>query len=430
MSTTQIKPYREVVDGIYNLNFHPGQSQAWRSTARIVAILAGTQWGKTCFEPDWLYREIGEAAKQGRYGDWIVGTATFPLLGLKLLPEFKKVFCELLNWGKYNESREGLKVITSHDGKSRIIFFSATNPESIESATALGAVLDEAGQKQFQAGTWEAVIRRLSISQGRILIGTTLYTLGWLKAEVHDRWVNGDKTIDIIQSDSTVNPVFPKEEYERARSTLPSWKFDMFYRGRFAKPAGMIYDAFNELTCVKDRFPIPESWLWYVGHDFGGSNPAAMFYAVDSTTGLIWAVDEFKPGHPMPTYEIVEECKRRTKGRNVIKRSGGSHQESGWRGEMTAHGWPVEEPIITDVELGINRVYALHKLNKIMVFRDLKQYIDEKQSYSRELDDRNQPTEKIDSKAKYHLMDCERGILQTFTPETVEQSNPFVIISV
>ena len=40
-------------------------------------------------------------------------------------------------------------------------------------------------------------MRRLAISQGRILITTTPYDLGWLKQQVFDRWQKGDKTIDV-----------------------------------------------------------------------------------------------------------------------------------------------------------------------------------------------------------------------------------------
>ena len=37
----------------------------------------------------------------------------------------------------------------------------------------------------------------------------------------------------MIRFDSTDNPAFPREEWERARATLPPWKFKMFYQGYF-----------------------------------------------------------------------------------------------------------------------------------------------------------------------------------------------------
>jgi len=128
-----VKPYREIKDRKLYVNMHPGQASAYNSAARFVSMQAGTQGGKTCFEPDWLYREIQTMGE----GDYLVGTATYPLLDLKLLPEFLYLFKTLLNLGEYKESKH---IFEFHGGKTRIIFFSATNPESIESASAKVAV--------------------------------------------------------------------------------------------------------------------------------------------------------------------------------------------------------------------------------------------------------------------------------------------------
>ena len=413
-----MKPFRVIEDNkLKELNFHRGQHQAWQSQARFVAMLAGTQGGKTCFGPHWLHREIQEKGE----GDYLVVTATFPLLKLKLLPEFLYVFDTLLHLGTFKESD---KVFELHDGTTRVIFGSATNAESIESATAKAAWLDEAGQKQFRREAWEAVLRRLSIPQGRALITTTLYGLGWLKNEIFDKRDNEE--IDVIQFESIINPSFPPEEFDRARSSLPPWKFQLFYRGQYSMPAGLIYDSFNEDVCKVPRFPIPKEWPRYSGHDFGGANPAAMFYAQDPGTGYFYAYHEYLPGPGRSTAEHVEQFKVIVTGTNVIKRAGGSHQEDEIRQGYTAHGWPIQEPKWKDVETQIDKVYALHKLNKLFVFDDLTHYLDEKLSYSRELDENYNPTDKIEDKERYHLMDAERYILSDFTPETV-QSQSIVI---
>ena len=70
-----------------------------------------------------------------------------------------------------------------------------------------------------------------------------------------------------------------------------------------------------------------------------------------------------------------------------------------------------------------SRVYALHKLNKVKVFNDLHNYLDQKLSFSYELDERYNPTDKLEDEPKYHLLAAERYILSSFTPETVVQSN-------
>ncbi len=424
MTLTAVRPYREITpEGKYILNLHTGQSQAWQSKARWIVMSAGTQGGKTCFEPDWLRREINNCGE----GDYLVITATFPLLDLKLLPEFRYVFETAFKLGEYLDSKKVLQFHRAIAGgtvkvidPTRIIFGSATHPESIESATAKAAVLDECGQKQFQLGSWEAIQRRLSLSQGRCLFGTTLYNSGWFINEIYEPAARGEAGFELVQFDSVMNPVFPREEYERAMRKLPGWKFAMFYKGRYIRPAGLVYDSFDPAACKIARFDIPKNWLIYVGHDFGSANPAAMFYAQDPATGIFYAFYEYLPGQGRSTYDHVQEFKRITQGYNVISRVGGNQTtEDEIRQGYTSHGWHIQAPKWKHVEKQIENVYALHKLNKVKVFSDLHNYLDEKLSFSYVLDEKYNPTDKYEDEQKYHLLAAERYILSNFTPETV-----------
>jgi hypothetical protein len=426
VTATQVKPYREITpEGKYILNLHEGQSSAWQSKARFIVMSAGTQSGKTCFEPDWLRREINLKGE----GDYLVITATFPLLELKLLPEFRFVFETAFKLGEYQDSKKILQFHHVTPGtnaqvkvidNTRIIFGSATHPESVESATAKAAVLDEAGQKQFLLGTWEAVQRRLSLSQGRCLFGTTLYNSGWFINEIYEPAQKKEPDFDLIQFDSIQNPAFPIAEYERAMAKLPAWKFAMFYKGKFLRPAGLVYDSFDPAACKIPRFEIPKNWLIYVGHDFGSANPAAMFYAQDPATGIFYVYHEYMPGQGRSTHDHAEAFKEITKGYNVISRVGGNQTtEDEIRQGYTAHGWHIQAPKWKHVEKQIENVYALHKLNKVKVFNDLHNYLDQKLSFSYVLDEKYQPTDKLEDEQKYHLLAAERYILSDFTPETI-----------
>jgi hypothetical protein len=429
-----IKPFRELKledDGKYSLtlNFHSGQTRAWQSDARWVFYMGGTQVGKTCFGPHWLLREIERKGP----GDYLAITATFPLLKLKMLPEFLYVFESIGHLGTYKDS-DKVFIFHKKDGDlqpTRVIFGSATNPESIESATAKAAWLDEVGQQQFKREAWEAVLRRLSLAQGRILGTTTLYGLGWLKNEVYDPWATGTQefrrdVIDIIQVDSKANPAFPIEEYERAKRTLPRWKFRLFYQGQYDKPAGLIYDSFDELTCKIKRFTIPSNWLCYVGHDFGPNNTAAVWYAQDPGTGYLYVYREYLEGG-LSAFDHAQKFKQMSETETIIKRVGGSATEDGWRESFTSAGWPIQKPRMREVEAGINRVYGWHQQNKLFVFDDLAGYLDEKTSYSRKLDENYEPTELIDQKSKFHKMDAERYLLSDFQPESVDGSQTNII---
>jgi len=417
-------------DGEIRLNLHPGQVRAWESEKRFIFMQAGTQSGKTIFGPHWLSREMDSRGP----GDYMAVTATYPLLELKMLPELKKLFITHYRWGEYKASSRVFESHAKEHGAPawRIILGSATNPESLESATAKAAWLDEVGQHQFNRGAWEAILRRLSIAQGRVLGTTTLYEIGWYKMEVYDRWVNGDPDIDIIQIDSIVNPYFSKEEYYRSMATLPRWKFNMFYRGLFEKPAGLIYDSFNEEDCVIPRFPIPDAtskrpWLRYCGHDFGPNNTAALWYAQDPDTGFLYVYRAYLDGG-LSAYDHAQKFKSLSENETIIKRVGGAHVEDGWREAFTAAGWPISEPRENGVEVGINTVYGWHSLNRIFVFNDVTRYLDEKLSYSRKLDEMYEPTAIIDNKSRFHLMDAERYIISDFGPERVLKSSRVALV--
>ena len=405
----------EVVGDRLRIELHPGQTRAWECERRIVAVVAGHQSGKTSFEMPWLWREI-QRCGPGDYG--FIGP-TYKLLEVKAIPEFKQFFEKTMRLGTYSASpvqrfafsSEGAERMFGHvpEMPTNVYFGYADNPDSLESATYKAAVLDEAGQKRFRIDSWEAVRRRLSIHRGRILIGTTPYfAAGWLRTEIYNRWKGGDAEIDVVNFASTMNPAFPREEYERARDTLPRWKFNLFYRGVFDKPAGMVYDCFDEDRHVIPRVPIPSNWRRYVGLDFGGANTAAVFFAEDPVSRRLIAYREYKAGN-RTAREHVEALK---KDEPVFaKIAGGSGSEGQWRHEFQQAGMYVEGPATGSVAIGIERVYALLKTGHVWVFSDLRGLIDELGTYSYELDAAGEATEKIEAKETYHRLDAVRYIL-------------------
>lgn len=394
---------------------HWGQQQVLDAVRRWVMMFGGTQVGKTCLGVNWLHREIQNKGA----GDYVVVTATYPLLKMKLLPEFLLVFDTMLHLGTYHAadrvftiSKQGEIDLFGEEQneQTRVIFGSAENPESLESATAKAAWCDEIGQKQFRRDAWEAILRRLSLHRGRVLGTTTLYVLGWLKIEVYDKWKAGDDTIDIIQCDSVANPMFSRDEYEEAKSRLPKWKFNLFYRGVYDKPAGLIYDEFDEENQVIARFPIPPNWQRYVGHDFGGVNPAALFYAQDPVSGYLYLYRGLKT-KGKDAIEQVKELKELSQNERILRRVGGSHTEDGWRQAYSNAGWKIFEPRVRGVEPQIDKVYGLKKQGKLFVFDDMYDYLDENSTFSRALDDRYESTDKIEDEARFHYMACERYVI-------------------
>ena len=95
------------VEEYFEFEMHPGQRKAWESTKRFIAIIAGTQSGKTSFGPLWLLREIQLKGP----GDYMAVGPTMKLAKKKLLPELKRLFVTRTKLFKYLSS-EGQFVLT------------------------------------------------------------------------------------------------------------------------------------------------------------------------------------------------------------------------------------------------------------------------------------------------------------------------------
>lgn len=416
----------------WRTRMHDGQARAWRSEKRFVCVLAGTQGGKTSWGPLWLHREI---QRRGA-GDYLAVTANYDLFKLKMLPALREAFEHVFRIGRFWSGDRVIELLNPVTQKfhasraddpmwGRIILRSADAEAGLESATAQAAWLDEAGL--FRAGdSWEAVLRRLSISQGRVLITTTVYDLGWLKQRVYDPWAKrrgeerGHPEIDVVNFDSVVNPSFPQAEYERAKAELPRWKFDMFYRGLFTRPAGLIYDNFKpEHRCP--RFTIPPEWPRTLGLDFGGVNTAGIFLArecrqiKEPNKPARWEPTEparwyaYREYYPREGRTAGEHAKALLAGEPRIPHCiGGARSEGQWRVEFAQAGLPVHLPLVPDVEVGINRAYSMFAKDALIVFDDLTYTIDNLTTYSRLLDEFGNATEDIDDKSAFHLCDALR----------------------
>ena len=404
-------------DGMLRFNMHPGQQEAIWSTAQITLVLAGTQSGKTCAGPIWLLNEM----KSKGPGDYLVVGPTFSLLEIKAIPEFLRLFKSSLNIGDYIGSPVRKFTLSAHGEHflfgcrqlmpTTVYFGYGSNPDSLESSTAKAAWLDEAGQKEFRVDSWDAIRRRLSIAQGRILITTTPYNLGWLKTRVYDKRDDPQASIKVVNFPSTANPKFPQAEFDRARRELPPWKFNMFYRGLFERPAGLIYDSFTSDNIIP-WFAIPESWPRFLGTDFGGVNTAGLFLAKEQddkgkATGRYIAYREYHAGGRTAKQHAEELRKGEPRTPIAI---GGAKSEGQWRQEFAAGGLGINPPPISDVEIGINRVYGAFAKNELLVMDTLVGFIDELGRYSRELDANGDPTEKIEDKETFHRLDCARYV--------------------
>lgn len=421
-----------VKDGKVRLSLHPGQTRVWDSLKRFVFMIAGTQGGKTSFGPWWLYREIyGGWGREGcGGGDYIAATSSFDLFKLKMLPETLTVFETLLGVGRYYAGDMVLELKDPETGEfwanrstdpmwGRIILRSAAAKAGLESATAKAAWLDEVGQDEFTLSAWEAVIRRLSLSEGRVLGTTTPYNLGWVKQQIVDPWERGAEDIEVVQFASTLNPNFPRAEFDRARQNMPGWKFRMFYMGLFERPAGMIYSDFVDAPRERGGhkvkpFIIPREWIHYVGIDPGAPNMATWWMAHDQIHDAYYVYRATLEGKKS-TREHAQDFRSYAlqNNYNVVLWAAGAKSEEQQRIDFQEHIPNAVAPPFHDVEAGIDRIISLLRQHRIFFFEDdgingMNLLFDQIATYARELDDNGQPTAKIKNKEQYHVLDAGR----------------------
>lgn len=424
------------------LHLHEGQMRAWRSERRFVFMIAGTQGGKTSFLPWLLARDIlREDMDTGAGGDSLVVTATYDLFNLKLLPAMREVFEEVLGIARYhagdrvfelrNAKTGAFDAVRAADGHKmfgRIFLRSASTSKSgkksqtsdgggLESATAKRAMLDECGQDGFSFNAWKAIRRRLSLAMGRVYAGTTPYNLGWLKLKIFDPWEKKERDdVDVVQFSSVMNPAFSMEEFESAKLEMQDHEFNMMYKGEFGRPAGVIYEAFDDRLrrlgghLVKP-FKLPKEWARYQAVDPGVVNWAKIWAAHDPVEDVYYIYREEFGGERRTAGEHAKDdlALERQNGERVVRRGIGAKSEIYIREDYTKAGADgVKEPDTNSVEEGIDRGVSLFKQHRVYLFDDCVGLVDDLNRYARVVNEMGEVTPDILDKSKFHLADAYR----------------------
>ncbi len=433
-------PKRHVVGAGGNpVPLHLAQQLAYDSFARTVAMIAGTQSGKTSFEPWWLWKEIQKCGS----GDYLAVTASYDMFKLKFLPEFLNVFERILRVGRYWPGKHTIELQDPGTKKfwavkaddpmwGRIILRSAQGRGGLESSTALAAVADEAGLDAFGIDAYHGIRRRLHLRRGRLLIGTTLYNLEWVPRLIVDRATKGgvlqhrevgagtvDFThneavgIDLIQYDSIINPLFSIEEYEGARAELAPDEFAMQYRGRITKLRTLVFDCFDPVLHKKPEFTPPMAWPRMVGIDPMGQRVAALWAAWDDKAEQLHIYREYYEPFGLSTTEHAMNILRLGSMERILLYVGGGPSERQARADFSAVGIPLQEPPIADVAAQISRIYRLIKEGVLVIHENCEFLIDEIESYQYKRGPDGNPTKDILNKELYHL--CLTGDTQIST---------------
>jgi phage terminase large subunit len=194
------------------------------------------------------------------------------------------------------------------------------------------------------------------------------------------------------------------------------------YHGLWAAPEGAIYDVFDEEKHRVAAFGPPVTWPRAVGIDPFGAHIAAVWLAYDPQSAILNVYREYREPFGLTTAGHAENVKRLSFNESVFAWVCGAKSERAWRLEWETAGIPVIEPPITDVWVGIDRVYQLLKDFRLVIHDSCPGLLSEIGDYRRKLDKTGQATEKIEDKESYHLLDALRYVVAWLTesPEQVE----------
>ena len=193
-------------------------------------------------------------------------------------------------------------------------------------------------------------------------------------------------------------------------------------KGLWAAPEGAIYDIFDAERHKVKSFEIPITWPRIVGVDPFGAIMAGVWLAWDPQNQVLHVYREYAEPFGLTVPQHAANVLKLSKGETVWRWIGGGPSERAWRLEWQAAGVPLEEPSVSEVWVGIDRVYQLLRDDRLMIHDCCTNLLNEIGAYRRKLDKDGRATENIADKEDYHMLDALRYAVVTLTqPQEVAQ---------
>lgn len=384
------------------LKLHQAQVRILDSKARFIGCIAGIRGGKTTVGAIWLLRQIDQDRESGKLGDYLICAPTNKILDQSTLPKFKEFFPP--DWGVWKEQKSYFELKWNRPGSQepcRIFVRSMDEPDSIEGMDCLAAWMDEVGKMKFQA--WINVQGRLSVKQGRCILTTTPYAVNWFYKDIYKK--QSDPDYEVIMWSSVDNPAFPKDEFDRAKRTLPKAVFERRYLGRFTRLEGLVYPEFDEDYHIVEPFDIPVEWLCFGGLDFGRSNPNAIVcIAQDPESNIFYVYKEFYRSETL--LKTISDFINKEGLAYVLADT----QSAQLIAELNQfYGNRNVKEADKKIEVGIERVRGLLQEGRLKFFRNKCQNtIDEIEQYHYAANDGDRPTSEKPIAKDNHAMDALR----------------------
>ncbi len=348
------------------------QERALDSTKPIVVVGSGIQYGKTAVGA--VKTKIAAHTYRHPEDNHLVLAPTYKVMQQSTLPPFLRI---MAGYGDYKKADGEFKV----HGGGTIYLRTGTDPDSIVGITNVRSIWgDEAGL--YSLYFWENIQARASFKEAQITLTTSPYSLNWLYKEIIKPKLKNPEArpdVDLIQARSDENPYFPKAEFDRKKLTMDPRRFAMVYGGSWERPAGLVYDVFDDEENQCEPFQLPTGTKYYAGVDWGYTEPFAFVVRAITPDGRHFQVSEFyKSGLTINDMVAVAKQKQTVWGIGPIYCD---PSQPGAIEEFNRNGLRAI-PANNDVRVGIDRHYELVKTRRYKVFKSTSPYsLDEYDSY-------------------------------------------------
>ena len=260
------------------------------------------------------------------------------------------------------------------------------------------------------------MLGRVARLQGKLLYTSTPYAMNWLYTEVEQPFKSGErKDIFMVQFDSSQNPSFPKEEFERQRRILDPKTFRRKYMGIHERMEGLVYEIDLEENFI-EPFIMEKSTRCFAGVDFGFVEGHEFAITVRAITedGMRMSVAVLKMAGLDPIAQI--EQAQRLKNHYKIEHfycdpARPDMIEAFNRAGLRASGFYGERKQYRLIIPGINKHIELIRSGYYKIFRGRCQFLeDEYSTYHWPENSDGEIVKEVPVPKNDHLMDAERYV--------------------
>ncbi|MGB9832844.1 MAG: terminase large subunit domain-containing protein [Caldisericum exile] len=345
-------------------NAHQGQYKVLTSPKRFIIAIAGKQGGKSTCGVLWVQMMIQEKP-QGR---GLVCGLTHDQINNVILDKLFSVFPQYKSY--YNKKEKTLNLPTG----GKVFFRPLEDPQYVEGITADWAWIDEADLISYRA--YLVVRGRISSTQGRLLLTSSLTEGGWLEDYVEKL---NDEQVDIVRWASVENPGFPKEEFEALKAELDPIVFQRQYMGIGTKTTGRVYPSFDITVHVAQMDSDEYEEKALVGFDWGTNDPTAILVLSITNKNNFYVTEDFSLSNI--GIDVIANVFNAFKKKHKIVACYGDYSAKQFMKEVSlAIHWEIL-PAVKEIQGGIEKIKNLLHQKRLFVLPKCSNIIREFKNY-------------------------------------------------